>query len=415
MINALDQVTLNEIARMAWGSGSREGAAGGRGKIGLLVDTTTGKSRIIKYDTHLFSWSTADRNNQSQLSAADNLRHQLLTIAQNSGIRGEVLEEIRAKLGLERKRGDWHGTDLLDRTVVAQVVAMIDGDIWEKAFAGTDRQSYSTKNDNTSYATVSGEQDGERSASRTFHGADQIRLIGTHVTTACADARLVANQSLSDEEQESVKTFLSNVMAEFLPNAEPLKEKDLKLVAHSAAPFALIAIGRHEEARKYIDTHKLFEMPKGMRLFSAINKALKKANPVESGHLPDKVCKFLDELHDRDYGNHEDEESRKRIFKLAVGRCISRLEKPLIISRLSDERRELDKRYLSVVKDHMENVDPRFDTELDQIRAKQSEVDEEIASVNEELSCANADLGYILNYVEEQLPFTSICDSIVKA
>lgn len=92
MLDGLDQASLNEIARMAWGSGSREGAAGGRGKIGVLVDAN-GKSRIIKYDTHLFSRSTADKNDRSQLDAANNLRRQLLSIA-NRNLNLEACEEI---------------------------------------------------------------------------------------------------------------------------------------------------------------------------------------------------------------------------------------------------------------------------------------------------------------------------------
>ena len=44
--------TLQEIARMAYGSGLFEGTSGGKGRMGVLCDAN-GKARIIKFNTHV--------------------------------------------------------------------------------------------------------------------------------------------------------------------------------------------------------------------------------------------------------------------------------------------------------------------------------------------------------------------------
>lgn len=140
--------TLNEIARMAYGSSEK--ADGGRGNMGLIKDAQ-GRTRVIKYNTH-FGMSGKGRDIAAQLEAATLLRKTLLEIAGQKSRYKDSLDEIREMLGVGPDGAMPKG--LLDRKVVAKVVRRIDKDIWEHALAGVNIEGYSSKKRKTDFATV---------------------------------------------------------------------------------------------------------------------------------------------------------------------------------------------------------------------------------------------------------------------
>ena len=149
-LNVADRGALNEIARMAYGS--REGVDGGRGNMGL--QDTSGNFRVIKFDTH---WNTTcNGDKKRKLEMASNLRHRMLEIAQNAGLNEEQIGEIREKLGLTRTGSETYATSLLKRTCVAEVVRMIDDEIWDNALGedGVDMADYSTHDRDTDFENV---------------------------------------------------------------------------------------------------------------------------------------------------------------------------------------------------------------------------------------------------------------------
>lgn len=145
---------LYEIARMAYGSGSSEKTNGGRGFMGVIKDAQ-GRSRIIKYDTHRFQATSADEDDLSQRTAAQQLRNILVDIAKNKNVPSHQIDRIREELGInDGDADDDPPYELLSRKVVASVVKMIDKDVWKNAIQDDKIKSYSSKNDNTLFSTV---------------------------------------------------------------------------------------------------------------------------------------------------------------------------------------------------------------------------------------------------------------------
>ena len=141
-LKAIDTNTLNEIARMAWGSSEK--ANGGRGYMGVIKDEQ-GKLRVIKYDTHFFKSSSANTKDVKQLQAAQSLRDILVEIAgRKEGMTEDALNEIKNKLGIEGDGVEEPPRDLLSRKVVASVVKMIDENIWANAIDSKEISSYSS-------------------------------------------------------------------------------------------------------------------------------------------------------------------------------------------------------------------------------------------------------------------------------
>lgn len=112
---------MNEIARMAYGSGIFEGTSGGKGNIGLITGAD-GQARAIKFNTHFYERGGAAT--EDQIKSSNALRAQLLTIAEslNSG----VMADLRAKLGLKDGEDATSCKTLLTRQVVASALKMID-------------------------------------------------------------------------------------------------------------------------------------------------------------------------------------------------------------------------------------------------------------------------------------------------
>ena len=139
--NVLDQRALVELARMAWSQG--DGVDGGRGNMGIVTDGT-GKTVAVKFDT---KWSCRSTTVTDDVRLSCNrLRQALYDIALNSHISQKKLDEIKTALGISlaedpSDRQPPTCRDLLSRKVVAKVVKMIDGDIWEKAWSGEDTEN----------------------------------------------------------------------------------------------------------------------------------------------------------------------------------------------------------------------------------------------------------------------------------
>ncbi|MCQ2367549.1 MAG: hypothetical protein MJ109_00845 [Kiritimatiellae bacterium] len=122
---------MNEIARMAYGSGIFEGTSGGKGNIGLITGAD-GQARAIKFNTH--SYERGGVATEDQIKSSNALRAQLLTIAEslNSG----VMADLRAKLGLKDGEDATSCKTLLTRQVVASALKMIDKNAMSDAMKG---------------------------------------------------------------------------------------------------------------------------------------------------------------------------------------------------------------------------------------------------------------------------------------
>lgn len=122
--------SLDAIARLAYGSGSFEGINGGNGNMGAIKDEN-GNVRVVKFQSHwterLFHSDTAEEKEASNL-----LRDQLIAIAGQYGVSNEVMNAIRQKLGIQ-ENSNANNDNLLKRTTVAEVVRMIDGNVWDRA------------------------------------------------------------------------------------------------------------------------------------------------------------------------------------------------------------------------------------------------------------------------------------------
>lgn len=127
---------MNEIARMAYGSGIFEGTSGGKGNIGLITGAD-GQARAIKFNTH--SYERGGVATEDQIKSSNALRAQLLTIAEslNSG----VMADLRKKLGLKDGEDATSCKTLLTRQVVASALKMIDKNAMSDAMKGVNASS----------------------------------------------------------------------------------------------------------------------------------------------------------------------------------------------------------------------------------------------------------------------------------
>ncbi|MCQ2394922.1 MAG: hypothetical protein MJ249_11610, partial [Kiritimatiellae bacterium] len=137
-VNALSaQNQLNEIARMAYGSGTFfEGTSGGKGNIGLITGAD-GQPRVIKFNTHSYERGGAATAEQIQSSNA--LRSQLLSIANE--LNPGVVAELRAKLGLGLDEDASAGQTLLTRKIAAAAVKLINANGMATAMEGVNAGS----------------------------------------------------------------------------------------------------------------------------------------------------------------------------------------------------------------------------------------------------------------------------------
>ena len=145
--SAIDQ--LKTIATMAYGS--KEGTAGGAGRIGML------NGRVIKFNTHVGERLFGTRTNQQMLDSCNTLRQTISEIARNSLGNGnnDLLREINRLLGVT---DDGQVTTasarlLLDRKIVATVInKLADAKGARAELNGV--QATSSKRVNTDFSTV---------------------------------------------------------------------------------------------------------------------------------------------------------------------------------------------------------------------------------------------------------------------
>ncbi len=137
-VNALSaQNQLNEIARMAYGSGTFfEGTSGGKGNIGLITGAD-GRQRVVKFNTH--SRERGGVVTADQIKSANALRAQLLSIAKT--LNPGVVAELRAKLGLGAGEDVSAGQSLLTRKIVAAAVKLINANGMRTAMEGVNAES----------------------------------------------------------------------------------------------------------------------------------------------------------------------------------------------------------------------------------------------------------------------------------
>lgn len=138
---------LQEVARMAYGSGRNEGVQGGAGRMGMLL-APDGTARVIKFNTNWTArwFGTSVKNAPGMLECSNELRRTLVDVALRAGLGEEQMRAIRTRLGLPAQRpelpeGRQEGSDkLLNRADVAAVLRMIGGDrVWRDA--GVDDQA----------------------------------------------------------------------------------------------------------------------------------------------------------------------------------------------------------------------------------------------------------------------------------
>ena len=178
---------LQEISRMAYGSGWFEGRSGGAGRMGIWK-TADGQYRVIKFNTKIGDRLGGDSmaDDPRMLESCNRLRQELVLIATSAGVDPKVMRQIRAKLGLPAEGGTDAGK-LLDRSDVAAVVTLIGGDkVWDDALHGRDMKDY--KSDaHSSFKSLS-----ERDFKVPSNVSEAIRDDGSRLTAAAgrqADAR----------------------------------------------------------------------------------------------------------------------------------------------------------------------------------------------------------------------------------
>ena len=130
------QSQLNEIARMAYGSGWFENTSGGKGNIGLITGAD-GQPRVIKFNTHYKE--RGKEMTEEQLQSSNALRAQLLSIA--TTLKPEVVAQLRAKLGLGENEVATDGKTLLTRKIVAAAVKLIDANAMDRVEENFDTKS----------------------------------------------------------------------------------------------------------------------------------------------------------------------------------------------------------------------------------------------------------------------------------
>lgn len=121
-----NMTVLNDMAKMAYGSGFREGKNGGNGFIGAILDSE-GNPRIVKMLTHgnerkgigktaaEMSWFLQKTDNSILQFYSDNAKNLLTRLAERAG----VIDQFNAMLNGEG------GKPLLSRKFVARAVEMI--------------------------------------------------------------------------------------------------------------------------------------------------------------------------------------------------------------------------------------------------------------------------------------------------
>lgn len=126
---------LQEVARMAYGTGNGQGRQGGKGRMGLLT-SEDGSARVVKFNVRGGERpeGLAVGEQPAMLASSNKLRKLLLDIGVSAGLDETSLAEIRAKLGLSANatRSD----EPLNQKDVARVVTLIGGDeVWNDALA----------------------------------------------------------------------------------------------------------------------------------------------------------------------------------------------------------------------------------------------------------------------------------------
>lgn len=228
-LNALTRSTLNEIARMAYGSGVFEKDSGGRGNMGILKDEDTGTYRIIKFNTHLFG-NKSDASLEEQKVACDTLRDIVIELAKAAKVNAATMEKIREELGYFKSiegsplKGGYmvmKGKELLKRTAVARAIKLIDANVFKNAWQSAvgnkiDKRNYSTeKLTDTSFDTVKKEKISEYGCTK--HCLDDYKfatLVHTHVNNFSAALPEAMRGKLEDA---AWKDFASNAFNRLLP------------------------------------------------------------------------------------------------------------------------------------------------------------------------------------------------------
>lgn len=140
---------LKTIASMAYGS--REGDAGGAGRIGML------NGRVVKFNTHLGERLFGAKADQRMYDSCNNLRRTLSEIARQSlgNTDDRLLREVNRLLGVADDGQVTKGSarSLLDRKVVATVINKLADARGSRAELKTVQASSSRAQD-TSFATV---------------------------------------------------------------------------------------------------------------------------------------------------------------------------------------------------------------------------------------------------------------------
>ena len=190
----INAAALQSIARMAYGSGVFERTHGGKGNIGALTDGD-GNLRVIKFNTHAgerVGPATAD-----QIAASNNLRTQLLALADNYQISAENLTKLKKLLAVGENNEIREGAPLMTRKIAAKAVKLIDADVFKAALKGVDpKQLASGKRVTTITEAVKGDYQGAVEA-------DDVKLIADKVS--CFQAKC-------DELKQKRNVFIAESM-----------------------------------------------------------------------------------------------------------------------------------------------------------------------------------------------------------
>lgn len=126
---------LQEVARMAYGTGPFQGRRGGKDRMGLLT-AKDGSARVVKFNVRGGERpeGLAVGEQPAMLASSNKLRKLLLDIGVSAGLDETSLAEIRAKLGLSANAA--RSDEPLNQKDVARVVTLIGGDeVWNDALA----------------------------------------------------------------------------------------------------------------------------------------------------------------------------------------------------------------------------------------------------------------------------------------
>ena len=316
-MDGIDRLALDEIARMAYGSGSSEGVKGGRGFMGLVADSESGATRIVKYDTHALSRSTADKSDPAQLAAANALRRQLLDLADKAELSQAEMENVRLRLGLDPVGEEKAGTTLLTRKDVAKVVGMIDGTVWGHLHDTVDRQAYSTKDTETSFAAVVRRQGGGSSANRAFAGSGFANRFRPRLDAMKQTLGLMIPQTTNKESRLASEVSYSKMLFALSQGPEQLTDKELAEIDKLAVPFLLMNANETSVPVRYVDEVEL-DLARDLDRLLRINALMRDA--TGTAIIPDDVVEFLLALPDSPTfaKDAQGKCERNRIFKQLV-------------------------------------------------------------------------------------------------